>query len=228
MKNLNILIIDDHEIIAEGVNTRIKKILPDANCFFAENSRIALMKLNEKRIDLIICDLSFRNDIERDGFYIIKHILGFEPKIKSIAYTSFDSYRVMKKAIESGFDSFLDKGCTFKEFSDTITNVLKKNGIYESEIMKKLKSKREVFVRSVFSDSQYGFYNLSERELELVINCANTTDKEELGKLMNISPHTIDTHFKHVLEKLNLKHRKEVALFSMEFTDELLQMIKQK
>jgi len=221
MKNPNILIIDDHEIIAEGVKLRISNFLPKANCFFAENSRMALMKLNQNQIDLIICDLSFRNDIERDGFYIIKHVLAFEPKIKSIAYTSFDSYRVMNKAIESGFDSFLDKGCSYSEFSNTVLNVLKK-GKFESDIMKKLKSKREVFVRSIFSDSHYGFHNLSEREVELVINCAKTTNKEELGELMNISPHTVDSHFKHVLEKLNLKHRKEVALFSMEFKDELL------
>lgn len=221
MKNLNVLIIDDHEIIAQGVETRVKKIIPNASCFFAENSRMALMKLNQNHIDLIICDLSFRNDIERDGFYIIKYVLGFEPKIKSIAYTSFDSYRVMNRAIESGFDSFLDKGCTFIEFSNTVLNVLKK-GKFESDIMKKLKSKREVFVRTIFSDSYYGFHNLSKREVELVINCAKTTNKEELGELMSISPHTVDSHFKHILEKLNLKNRKEVALFSMEFKDELL------
>lgn len=218
---MNVLIIDDHEVMADGIESRIKKVFPNAVCFFAINSRVALGKISQSKIDLIICDLNFRNDIERDGFYIVKHIKGFEPKTKMIAYTSFDSYRIMNKAIKSGFDSFLDKGCTFKEFKDTITNVLK-NGSYQSAIMKKLKAKREEFVKSIFSDSYHGFYNLSKRELDVVINCAKTTKRKELAQLLFISENTIDTHIKHILEKLNMQHRQEIALFAKEFMEELL------
>ena len=45
--------------------------------------------------------------------------------------------RIMKKALNSGFLSFLDKGCSFKEFEETLVNVIE-NGVYKSKTMYKL------------------------------------------------------------------------------------------
>lgn len=41
---------------------------------------------------------------------------------------------------------------------------------------------------------------------------------------MKVDPYTIDTYFKNIVNKLNLKHRKELALFSLEFKEELINL----
>jgi len=218
---MNILIIDDHQLVKEGIEARIKKAVPEAQCFFATNARMAISKINEKEISLVFCDLEFNNEPRLDGFYIIKNLLEFEPRIKAIALTNYNSYRVMKKAINSGFHSFLEKGCSFKEFSNTLINV-NANGAYESQTMKKLYKKRNSFLGTIFSDSLYGISDLSEREKELTILSASTTDRQQLAKKMNVTPYTIDSYFKSILSKLNLKHRQELSMFSLEFKDKLL------
>ena len=167
---------------------------------------MAISKIRETSIDLIFCDLEFSGETEVDGFYIIKSILEFEPRIKAIALTNYNSYRIMKKAISSGFHSFLDKGCTFKEFSETLINV-SAYGTYESATIKRLLKKRNKFLGTIFSESLYGVSDLSPRERELTLLSSETTDRQELAEKMKVTPYTIDTYFKNVLSKLSLKHR---------------------
>lgn len=218
---MNILIIDDHPLVKEGIVARIKKALPTATCCFGSNARMAISKINNTEINLVFCDLEFSNEPNIDGFYIIKSILDFEPRIKAIALTNYNSYRIMKKAIDSGFHSFLEKGCSFEEFQETLLQVMEQ-GKYKSKTMKKLFKKRNDFLGAIFSDSLYGISDLSPREKELTLLCASTTDRQNLAKLMNVTPYTIDSYFKSILLKLSLKSRKELSLFSLEFKDVLL------
>lgn len=219
--DMNVLIIDDHALVKEGIVKWVKRIDSKANCIFATNARLAISKIHANSpIDLILCDLEFQGEMEQDGFYIVKSILSFEPRIKTIALTNYNSYRVMRKAMASGFLSFLDKGCTFDEFQETFIHV-SENGKYESPTMKRLRKKRNQFLREIFSESLYGISDLSPRERELTLLVSQTTDRQILAKAMHVKPYTIDSYFKNVLSKLNLKSRQELSMFSLEFEDEI-------
>lgn len=217
---MNILIIDDYELIAEGVIKRVKKVLPNANCIFVDNVRSTYAVMHQHEIDLIISDLEFEKDPEHDGFYIAEKILELEPRAKIIALTHYNSYRIMKKAKASGFMSYLNKGCSFTDFKDTILNVLK-NGLYQSKDEKDLLKKRMAISRTIFNDSLQGISFLSKRELEIALLSVETTDRNDLATLLGIEAYTIDSHFKNTLSKLNLSNRKELAIFALDFQKEL-------
>jgi len=221
-----VLIIDDHPIIEEGLKSRILKVFPNAHCFFVSTSRDAISYLHQHPTELVFCDLEFNDQPKTDGFTIVNTILKKYPKIKVIAHTNYNSYRIMKKVTDSGFQSFLYKGCSFQDFSDTVKNVLL-NGNYTSQSMKELLKKRNNYLRSIFTDSLYGVSNLSKKELSLTLLARKTTDKSKLAKKMGNTPSTIDTYFQHIIKKLKLKNRQEVALFSLEFYDELIKARKE-
>lgn len=218
---MNILIIDDHPVIEEGLKSRVLKVLPDAKFYFTENLRNTISIISSRNIDLIFCDLEFNNNEDIDGFIICEKLLKLKPNLKLIAHTNYNSYRVMKKVQDSGFKSFLYKGCDYQDFFDTVLNVAKK-GKYESQSMKNLLKKRNSFLRNVFTDSLYGISDLSKRELELTVLMKNSTDRNALAKTMGNTPSTIDSYIQNIITKLNLKNRQDVALFSLEFQDELL------
>ena len=221
-KNINILIIDDHPFLKEGVELRVSRILPDANCFFTSNIRSALVQVLEYGIDLVFCDLEFDNESDYDGFYFIKEVLIVKPNLKVIAFTNYNSYRIMNNARKSGFSSFLLKTCSFNEFSDTLVNVINSNDEYISLSMQGIIKKRNKIKRSIFSDSLYGISNLSNHELKLVILSAKTTDRIILAESMNKSAFTIDSYYKSIFRKLNIRSRSEVQFFAIEFMEELL------
>lgn len=220
----NILIIDDHEIVKEGVESRIANVFTSATCFFTDGLRNAVRILNEKQIDLVLCDLEFKNSTTNTGFSIAEKFLKLKPCIKLIAHTNYNSYRIMNKAMESGFHSFLHKGASFKEFSETITNVLKSNDVYKSETMKNLYKNRKQFIYNIFSDSLYGVSSLSEKQVHLVLLSKETTDRQKLATIMGVNPSTIDTYFKRIMQKLDLNDRKEIGMFANEFYDEIIKL----
>lgn len=218
---MNILIVDDHEIIREGTENRVLKTLPNSKFFFATSLRNVIQILNKFEITLILCDLEFKNSPKTTGFLVAENVVKFEPRVKLVAHTNYNSYRIMNKAMKSGFHSFLYKGASFSEFSNVITNVLKEKGTYESKTMKDLRKNRKQFLSSVFSDSLHGISSLSHKETELVLLSKEITNRKELAKIMNVLPSTIDTYFKRIINKLALRDRKEVAMFSLEFSDEI-------
>jgi DNA-binding NarL/FixJ family response regulator len=224
---MQFLIIDDHALLKEGIEAQIKTIIPEAVCHFTTEIRIARAWLVSKKIEIVFCDLEFRNNEVADGFYLIKEAKKINPAIKGIALTNYNSYRIMKKVMKSGFDSFLEKGGSFEDFSDTLLNVIEK-GKYCSPVMKQLMKKREVFLEHLFKESLYGISFLSPRERELTLLAAETTQRQILAKKMKLSPSTIDTYFKTILSKLGLRSREELALFSIEFKNEILKYNKEE
>ena len=214
---MNILIIDDHEIVVEGIKARIKKVFPDCKCTYAQNFRSAYADLSHNQFDIILCDLEF-DDEDYNGFDLIKNLLNLEPKAKLIAHTHHYSYKIMKKAIETGFKAYLHKGCSFNDFQNTLINVLK-NGRYESEAEKELKRKRLQISRTIFNDSIQAIIQLSNRELEVSIQTIETTDRYQLSEKLNIEPYTVDAHIKNILSKLGLSNRKELSIFAYDFKD---------
>jgi len=214
---MKILIIDDHELLQEGIESRIKQIFPLAHYSFASCGHTAQYHLRKEKIDIVICDLEYRNTPDQTGFKVIRKLRDIQPDIKVIALTSYNSYRVMKMAIIHKFNSFLDKGCSFEDFENTIKQVLASHDIYYSTSMKTLlKQKNEIF-KDVFNESIKGVYNLSKREREILIALKITTETTLLAEKFFLSPDTIDTHIRNIRKKLVVDNRKDLAFFAKEF-----------
>ncbi len=224
--NINILVIDDYEMTAEGIISRIKKVFPKVNCYYASNVRSAYAALHHK-MDLIICDLEFEKEPEHDGFFIIKNLLTLEPRTKAIALTHFNSYRIMKKTINSGFLAFLNKGCSFQDFSDTLHNVLK-NGRHQSKSELDLLKKRMKISRTIFNESIQGIADLSIREIEITLLSIKTIDVNRIANLLQVKPSTVITHFKNIRSKLKLSNNKELSIFALDFKTDLENELKNK
>lgn len=226
---MNILIIDDHPILKEGVTKRVEKVIPNATCIFVTNYKTAIDKIYEQKIDLVFCDLSFGKESDTHGFFIIESIIKLNKKIKIIAYTTFDAYRIMKKTLKLGVNSYLDKATNFNEFAETLTGVLELeeyDSVFNSASMKRIFKRRYSDSETVFRDSLLGISSLSQRELELLIYYSKSAKRQDLATLMDISPATVDKHFKNIINKLNLQHRKELTLFYEEFQNEIQEYVK--
>lgn len=162
MNKINILVVDDHPLVKNGIFEMIKKSFENVQCHFSDNIRNAIAIINQHPIDIIISDLEFGKD-ENDGFFLIQNLKKKEPRLKSIALTNYNSYRIMKKAIAAGFNSFLDKSCTQEDFTQTLQQVYQNNieEIYYSKSMQTLLKKKDVFYRNIFAESLYGLSDLS-------------------------------------------------------------------
>lgn len=227
---MNILVVDDHEEILEGIKSRILHFHPNAICHFATKSRDALFIARGNNIDLLLTDLEFKND-ENDGWHILGKILQVNPKIKSIAYTTHGSYNVMKESLDSGFNSFLEKGCSLNEFGEALQGVFD-NGYFESESIRRIKKKRFAIIESRFRNSLELLKELSPREVQVAVLLSETLNinliSDSISTAKNsVKSSSIETYVKRIMTKLMIHNRTDLSLFCAEFKNELLKLKKE-
>ena len=223
---MTIAIIDDHEVLKEGLFRRLKNLLPEANIIFVKNVKSLFAQAHYHKFDLVLCDIEF-DDTNLTGFDIIKSFRELEPEIKMIAFTHHRSYRIMKQARRLGFNAFLNKGCSIRDFNNTIVNVLEK-GEYISETEKELRKKRMALSEQIYTDSLQALYSLTPRELDIVITSADSSNRNYLSEKLNITPYTVDTYVKRIFEKLNMSNRKDLEIFAKDFYDRLIKIKNEK
>ncbi len=223
MKKIKVLIVDDHNILKPGIINMVVQAFGQVECHFTDRVRNARAIFHQNEIDIIISDLELGMDENIDGFCLIQNLKQLEPHLKCIAFTNYNSYRIMKKAMNFGFNSFLAKSCLEEDFINTLQAVyhIPSNEVFYSLSMKEILKKKNTFYHNIFAASLYGLSKLSARELELTLLSAKTTNKHKLAEIMQIHHTTIDTHFRNTLAKLALSNRKELSLFAKEFFTEI-------
>jgi DNA-binding NarL/FixJ family response regulator len=229
---MNVLIVDDHEEIMAGIEKRVLHVFPDATCHFATKYRDANFIVRKKSIDLLLCDLEFKNDSENDGWHLLRKIRHVFPDIKAIAYTSHGSYNIMKKSMEAGYHSFLEKGCSLDDFKLTLRGVLK-CGTFESPSIKRLKKNRYSIVEQKFKDTLQALYELSPRELQVALLASETTNSELIADSIStdenpVKSSSVETYIRRIMGKLTIHNRTDLVLFCAEFKTELQKCISNK
>lgn len=218
---IHILLVDDHQISLEGTKKwLIKKFKENVTCHTTTKTRNAYHLLQTNPINLAILDLELNNEQNTTGFNIAKDIKKNYPATKIIAFTNYCTYRVLQKALDNGFDTFLSKNINFDEFSEAIDSILLSEK-FVSTCQKKIISKRKEHLQEMFKDSLYGLSLLSPKLIEVLQHLPQTTNRQELANILCISPYTVDTHIKQLREKLSLSCRKDLALFALEFKNEI-------
>ena len=102
----NILLVDDHQIIIDG----LKRLLLDeegiGNLFEAKNGSETFSIIEEEEVDLILLDINLP---DMSGFDICKKLKAEESCPRIIALTMHDNAGYINKMIKSGVDGYLLK-----------------------------------------------------------------------------------------------------------------------
>lgn len=203
---IRIVLIDDHPVLREGIakllsnldNFNVIEQFGDGNEFVANFDRL------KKCTDLFILDYSMpslsgieileriHNDLEDANFLILSH--------SNDAHLKYKFYSL-------GAKGFLSKMCTGEELKEAVSNVVEK-GFYN------IKENVELIKNAVknFNIAQL----LTKRELEFIeLSCdENEYTYLQIANLMKVSVKTVDYYRKNVFEKLNVKSKTGLVLFS--------------
>jgi DNA-binding NarL/FixJ family response regulator len=116
-----ILLVDDHEIVRQGVAS----LLGDSwdICGEAGDGREAIEKVLELKPDLVLLDLSMP---KMGGTAVARSIRNISPETKIIILSMHDSETVVELARLSGADACLTKRCSPLELRNTIAAVLRR------------------------------------------------------------------------------------------------------
>lgn len=200
-KIYQILIVDDHKLIRQGLKKMIASLRPNlyAQISEAENGAQAILKIGQKDFDVIIMDYKMP---DTSGLETIRRILRFKSKLKIIILSNYDELAFVESVRDAGAKGYLLKNIEADELLKAINTVISGKKYYSNEIAIKLLEASE----NDHSSKLLLKNNLTKREVEVLKLIAMELTDKQISEKLFISIRTVGTHRQNLKQKLNVKN----------------------
>ncbi len=201
MANIRIAIVDDHEIVRDG----IKILLEDEPGFEivceAKNGKEAVKFCAEEEIDLAIMDITMP---EMDGIKATKLIKEKKPDVKVLALTMLSEDQHIRKMIKAGASGYILKSSGKEELIKAINSIIKGQHYFSDDATQSIL--QELVNPVVTKTSDPEDINITDRELEVLKLIVNEYTNQEIADELYISVRTVDAHRRNLLQKTGAKN----------------------
>ena len=201
MTKIRVLIIDDHPLLRMGIRGLIEAS-PDlevaADCADLASARTWL---ETARADVAIVDRSLPDG---DGLELLPTLKA--QGTKTIILTVEDDDIEIRAAVEAGVDGYLLKSSDSDQILMAISMVLKDSTAFPSHILQKLTN----------GQVDAPLARLSAREIEIAESVAEGLSNKVIGARLHLSDNTVRNHLAHIMQKLGLHNRVQVATLMLQ------------
>lgn len=202
-----ILLIDDHEVVREGLKKICRKQYDPVQFGEAGSSAAALAMVGEQKWDIAILDISLGS---RSGLEVLKELRAIQPRMPVLVLSMHAESQYARRAIKAGAAGYVTKDTPQAELAKAIEKVLQ-GGRYVSSAM------ADWLIVDLGRDGTGSpVQTLSNRELEVTILIAQGKPVSEIANLLCLSDKTISTYRSRILEKLHMKSNAELTRFAIE------------
>ena len=197
-QKIKIFLADDHQVFREGIQALLEVEPMLEVVGGAGSGEVVLAMLDTLLIDVLLLDIDMPG---KNGLEVIKVISRKYPTLKVLVFSSYDHNHYVQYMIKGGACGYILKSCTKDELILAIKTVHAGNQYFSRKISKKIflainKGKTPV--------TKTPFPSLTPREIEILKLVAKGHTNQEIGAILFISPRTVDTHRRNIMEKLDL------------------------
>jgi DNA-binding NarL/FixJ family response regulator len=201
-KHINILLVDDHELILEGMAQLVESIAGFRVVGKAENGKIALQLVEALKPDMVLMDVDMP---VMNGLEATKRIKAQYPDTQVLILTMHNEDALVKRMKEIGADGFILKNADRDSFVEALSSVAGGQK-YFAEIAKKTSTASgnvDEWTNATGEDTKR-LMMLSERETEILRHIAMGRSNKEIGDVLFISHRTVDTHRTSIMKKMEV------------------------
>lgn len=205
-----ILVADDHTLIRKGI-VELLAAQPDMEVVAeAGNGQEAIDRAATVLPDVVLMDIGMPQLSGLDATHEIKNRF---PDVRVLMLTMHDREDYLFQALRAGAAGYILKGADVQDLLSAIRSV-QAGGIYlYPTVTKKLLA--DFLRRAESGEGQSSLEGLTEREREVLRLIAQGKTTAEIAQLLVLSPHTVQTHRDHIMEKLNLHRTAELIKYAI-------------
>ncbi len=209
MVNVNILLVDDHDIVRDGIQMLLEDEVGFNITAEAENGKEAVEACKEHDIDLIIMDI---NMPEMNGIEATKKILEEFDELKILALTMMDEDQHIRQMIKAGASGYILKSSDKLELVDAITTILDGKHYFSDDATHSVMMD---LVKGTTEKQNSDPGNLTEREKEVLELIVKENTNQEIADQLYISARTVDAHRRNLLQKTGAKNTAGLVTYAI-------------
>jgi DNA-binding NarL/FixJ family response regulator len=206
---IRVLVVEDHPIFRNAlaqVMSLDKDIEVAGLCSAPEE---ALAMIEQAPVDVIITDLAWRGD-PLGGIKLVHRVRASAPETRVIVCSAYDDEDRVRQAIQAGVDGYLLKDeIDTADVARAVKAVRCNKPVYSDAIVKIMA--RLLRESPEGATAVHPLDRLTAREREIVPLLMDGLNNAEIAQRLTVAKKTVKTHVSHILQKLSLSSRYQVA-----------------
>lgn len=201
-----ILLIDDHDLLREGIKGVLHELPGDFQfgdaATYAEGKRLA----EEQRWSLAILDLALGM---RDGLDLLKQFKISQPQLPVLVLSMYAEEEYARRSLRAGAAGYLSKSSRRKELLVAVRKILSGGRYVSSTLAEELVADLQNPACSTMHET------LSDREFEVLRLIASGKTVGEIAAALSLSEKTISTYRARILRKTGFRTSAELTRYAI-------------
>jgi DNA-binding NarL/FixJ family response regulator len=210
---IRLLLVDDQPLIRNGIKAMLS-MEPDLEVLgTADNGESAVEQVEVLQPDVVLMDMRMP---VMDGRSATQLITEKFPNVKVLVLTTFDDDQYITDAMRAGAKGYLLKDMPSEELAQAIRFVQKGYTQMGPGLLEKIiaKTPTSEAVSTKKTPDQQELNSLTNREQEVLRLLGIGATNREIAQQLYISEGTVKTHVTHLLNRLSLKNRAQLAIYA--------------
>ncbi|WP_223607155.1 response regulator transcription factor [Chryseobacterium sp. OSA05B] len=197
-EKINIVIVDDHPIVIEGLKMMLKSqpFFNISESFTSGSETIAFIRSHE--VDIILLDITLP---DANGTELCREIKKISPETAVIMFSNRSERSIIMQSIQNGASGYLLKNISIDELVVCIKGALSGNIVFCNET-------KQIISRP--SQNDLPVPRLTKREKQILQMVAQGKTSAMIADELFLSPLTVDTHRKNLLQKFQARNSTEL------------------
>lgn len=207
MKKIQVLIADDHEIVRAGFRRLVDQMDGLDICGEIGDGTELIASLDEKKVDLLIVDLTMPNF---EPITTIASIKKAFPELLILIVSAYDDRLYVKQLLEIGVDGYHLKDESLQTLQLAIQRVLAGERWIAGPLIDKLIEKNGDVTNKPA---------LTERQINLMRYLHQGFENKKIASKLGLSIKTVESHLTNIYRKLNVQSRLEAVNYIHRFPE---------
>jgi DNA-binding NarL/FixJ family response regulator len=194
------LIVDDHEVVREGLRLSLSRAPHIRVIGEASDGASAITLAERRKPDVVIMDVRMPG---MDGLEATKELTKKMPGVSVLIFTAFSERSLLARGLESGAKGYILKEAPHETLLRAIEKVAKGEGYVDPALM------------PAFLSGKDREEMLTAREREILALLADGMSNNDVAQKLFISQETVKSHVRHILTKLEADTRTHAVAIAL-------------
>ena len=204
---LRLLLVDDHEVVRQGLAAVLSRREHFQVVAEASSVAEAIDQAERFRPDVIVMDVRLPDG---SGIEACREIRSEHPEIRVVMLTSYPDEEAVLSAIVAGASGYLLKQIRARDLVAALESVGRGESLLDPAVTEKVLERVRRIATSPFSDE---LAQLTSQEQKILLLVAEGKTNKEIATEVFLSDKTVKNYVSSILSKLNLQRRAQAAAF---------------
>lgn len=207
-RSISIVVADNQPLIAAGLHHFIASREDASIVGEVDKSEHLESMLIKHKPDLLIADYNLPNFITKSHLQEVKHV---SPETNILILSSDNNKSSILDILQIGVKGYVTKECSREEVMMAIQSTARGEKFFCHKIL-------DIIMEKHFNPEpeNYDPAILTVRETEILKLIAHGNSTQAIADELHLSPHTVQTHRKSIIRKLNIKSPTEFVIYAID------------